>query len=93
MLDSNIADCEMLRGDLDAAREGYERALGVLVTRTPPDDPRRLYPRLGLGHVLVEQGELARGVTTCGGPRSCMRRCPTIRGCARWSTRSWAWRS
>jgi tetratricopeptide (TPR) repeat protein len=62
LLDSNVADCIFAKGELDAARKLYDEALVVLSVHTPADDPRRGYPLLGRGRLLLAQGQRAVGI-------------------------------
>jgi tetratricopeptide (TPR) repeat protein len=62
LLDSNMADCMLAKRELDAARKLYDEVLLVLSIHVPADDPRRAYPLLGRGRLLLGQGERDAGI-------------------------------
>jgi len=62
LLDSDIADCLVFEGDLQAARELYDGVLRVFDVEAAPDDPRRAHPLLGRGQLLVRLGERDAGI-------------------------------
>jgi tetratricopeptide (TPR) repeat protein len=62
MLDGNIADCLVIAGEHGAAGALYDGVLQLLALETPADDPRRAYPLLGRGRLLLLRGERAAGI-------------------------------
>ncbi len=63
LIDSNIADCLLAKGQLDAAGALYDGALAVLEIVTTPEDPQRAYPLLGRGQLLLRRGQIEAAVT------------------------------
>ncbi len=61
-LDVNIGDCLMILGEFDSARQTYQQVLATLELHASSEEPLWVFASLGLGHVLVEQGEVERGI-------------------------------
>jgi tetratricopeptide (TPR) repeat protein len=64
LLDGDIADCLVLKGERDAAQPLYDDAIQRLSLDTSPDDHRRAYPLLGRGRLLLARGEREAGIAS-----------------------------
>ncbi len=88
MMDSNIADCLVAKGEFEAARPLYTDALRVLQVDTLPDDPRRAYPLLGRGTLRLTLGDLSGAIDSLRGVLAldeALKRDPALATAARWS--------
>ncbi|MEM7157400.1 MAG: protein kinase [Myxococcota bacterium] len=88
MLDSNVGDCFMTKGEFERARPRYERALRVLDEHAEPDDPRLIYPLYGLGSLQASEGdyeEAARTIRRALGVSRGLSQNPAMFNALRWN--------
>ncbi len=88
MLDSNVADCLVVKGDVDAAGRLYDEALVMLDMVVAPDDRRRAYPLLGRGELMLANDEPAAAIEDLRRVlehRSAVERDPSLAARARWA--------
>ena len=88
MLDSNIADCMVHKGDLAAAAPLYDGSVAILEVETSSDHPARAYPLLGRARLALAQGQpeiavpLLRRVL---GQQAAIDRDPSLKASAQWA--------
>jgi tetratricopeptide (TPR) repeat protein len=64
LLDVDTADCLVMEGEVEVARELYDDAMRLFEAETAPDDPRRAYPLHARGQLLLHLGEREAGIAS-----------------------------
>jgi tetratricopeptide (TPR) repeat protein len=64
LLDVDTADCLVMEGEVEAARDLYDDAMYLFEAETAPDDPRRAYPLHARGQLLIQLGERETGIAS-----------------------------